>query len=119
MSINAIQTEPKSHIDELKEFKYKAKRDLVLKTLLTAAVIIAAIALTILFHGSFLATGIGVILISCFAIFQYYNCYRDSKNVFLLAANAITDKLPDNWDELKTPPFSQKCQNWLKNLFKI
>lgn len=117
MIITPTQSELISNRNELKELKYKARRDLVLKSLFAIAILATGIALTVLFNGSFLATGIGIILISCFSLIQYYNCYRNSKNIFMVAANAITNKLPENLDALhRETSISERFHDWFEQI---
>jgi hypothetical protein len=83
--------------DDLLKLKEQWSRTTLLKALFFVATLVAGIA-AIIFLGAnfnFLAAGIGIILVSSFAIYQYFNCYRNSNNTFNRAADAIASNLTE------------------------
>lgn len=74
---------------ELLELEKKEQKEWVLKTLFASALLVVGVCMVALFGSNLLAVGIAIILISSLAIYQYFSHYRNSKNIFLRAANAI------------------------------
>jgi hypothetical protein len=71
--------------------KQQWTRSNVIKSLFFAAILAAGIAAVVLLGANinFLAIGIGIILVSSFAIYHSFNHYRHTKNIFNRAAAAI------------------------------
>ena len=92
---NIIESSSKSLAlpQDLTDLKKQAKTEWLVKSLFATAVLIVGICAVALLGSNFLAAGIAVILISSLAIYQYFNHYRHSRNVFIRAARAITQSL--------------------------
>ena len=76
---------------DLLKLKQQWGRSTLLKSLFFAAVLAAGVAAVVLFGANinFLAIGIGIILVSSFAIYHYFNHYRHTTNIFNRAASAV------------------------------
>lgn len=82
-------------LQQLKDIIKDTNRKTVLKSLLATAVIIASIAACVLLTSDFLAVGIGIILVSSFAIYQLYINYRNTNNLLKTAISATsTSSIP-------------------------
>lgn len=76
---------------KLQEMKRQQQKELLLKTLLATAALVAGIAMAALLGTSFMAFGLALILISSWAIYHYVNDYKHARNIYLQAAAAIAE----------------------------
>lgn len=88
----AIESNPNKSLDIYQAFiqiKRQWNREVALKSFLSLASLIAGIAVIIFLGSNYLAIGIGVIVISGMALYQYLNCHRHSMNLLARAVAAI------------------------------
>lgn len=78
---------------QIKNFVDKFRAETVVKILLSTALLVAATVAVVFLSSYFLTSGIGIIIISSFAIYKYFTCYYDSKNIFALAAASAAKSL--------------------------
>lgn len=76
--------------DELLKLKQQWNRDTLLKSLFSVAAIIMGIATIIFLSSVFSFIGIAMIVIASVALYQYFENYMPTMNIFNRAATAIT-----------------------------
>ncbi len=91
MAIETTQSNTFALRSDIISLKQQWIRSNAIKSIFFAAVLAAGIAAVVLLGANmnFLAIGIGIILVSSFAIYHYFNHYRHTKNIFNRAAAAI------------------------------
>lgn len=90
MGIESISNESLDYHQHLVGIKRKIRTEAVAKSMFATAILVAGVAAILFLNGHFLAIGIGIILISSLAIYQYLSYYSNSKNIFSRASSEIT-----------------------------
>lgn len=70
------------------DLKHKSMKKTILKSLAALVLLVAGVAAIVFMNSSFLPYGIGLILISSVAIYQYLNHHQNASTIFSRAASA-------------------------------
>ncbi|MGB7978800.1 MAG: hypothetical protein WCF19_06550 [Chlamydiales bacterium] len=88
----SIETNPKKNVEvhkEIHDLKKQAYRKAILKSLLALSALVAGVAAIIFLNINFLPYGIGIIVMSAAAMYEYFTHHRHTAKVYTRAAKAI------------------------------